>query len=101
MRILIIIVLMALAAALQMYLSRRPSRWPGLVLPVISFLFSLLYPLSMADFGGDRGAFIAQLLLVWLLANIPTFIFLAIYFAARGRLRRAREFERMDAQDLG
>ena len=101
MRILIIIVLMALAAALQMYLSRRPSRWPGLVLPVISFLFSLLYPLNMVDFGGDRGALIAQLLLVWLLANIPTFIFLAIYFAARGRLRRAREFERMDAQDLG
>ena len=55
----------------------------------------------MADFGGDRGALIAQLLLVWLLANIPTSIFLAIYFAARGRLRRAREFERMDAQDLG
>ena len=101
MRILIIIVLMALAAALQMYLSRRPSCWPGLVLPVISFLFSLLYPLNMADIGGDRSALIAQLLLVWLLANIPTSIFLAIYFAARGRLRRAREFERMDAQDLG
>ena len=101
MRIVIVIVLMALAVALQMYLSRKPARWPGLVLPIIAFLFSLLYLLNMADFGGDRGALIAQLLLVWLLANIPTSIFLAIYFAARGRLRRAREFERMDAQDLG
>ena len=101
MRITIVIVLMVLAVVLQMYFSRKPARWPGLVLPIIAFLFSLLYPLNMADFGGDRGAFIAQLLLVWLLANIPTFIFLAIYFSARGRLRRAREFERMDAQDLG
>ena len=97
----ITIILMVWAVVLQMYLSRKPSRWPGLVLPIISFLFSLLYPLSMADMGGDRSALIAQLLLVWLLANIPTFIFLAIYFSARGRLRRAREFERMDAQDLG
>lgn len=101
MRITIVIVLMVLAVVLQMYFSRKPARWPGLVLPIIAFLFSLLYPLNMVDFGGDRGALIAQLLLVWLLANIPTFIFLAIYFAARGRLRRAREFERMDAQDLG
>ena len=101
MRITIVIVLMVLAVVLQMYFSRKPARWPGLVLPIIAFLFSLLYPLNMPDFGGDRGALIAQLLLVWLLANIPTFIFLAIYFAARGRLRRAREFERMDAQDLG
>ena len=101
MRITIVIVLMVLAVVLQMYFSRKPARWPGLVLPIIAFLFSLLYPLSMADFGGDRGAFLAQLRLVGLLANIPPFIFLAIYFAARGRLRRAREFERMDAQDLG
>ena len=101
MRITIVIVMMVLAVVLQMYFSRKPARWPGLVLPIIAFLFSLLYPLNMADFGGDRGAFIAQLLLVWLLANIPTFIFLAIYFAARGRLRRARGRERLDAQELG
>ena len=60
MRIVIVIVLMALAVALQMYLSRKPARWPGLVLPIIAFLFSLLYLLNMADFGGDREALIAQ-----------------------------------------
>ena len=36
MRITIVIVLMALAVVLQMYFSRKPARWPGLVLPVIS-----------------------------------------------------------------
>ena len=100
MHIAIVIVLMVLAVVLQMYFSRKPARWPGLVLPIIAFLFSLLYPLNMADFGGDRGALIAQMLIVWLIGNVPTLILLAIYFAARCRLRRAREFDRIDAQDL-
>lgn len=101
MHIAIVIVLMVLAVVLQMYLSRKPARWPGLVLPIIAFLFSLLYLLNMADFGGDREALIAQMLIVWLIANVPTLILLAIYFAARCRLRRAREFDRMHAQDIG
>ncbi len=96
----IVIILMVLAVLLQMYLSRKPTRWPGLVLPIIAFLFSLLYPLNMADFGGDRGTLIARMLLVWLIGNVPTLILLAIYFAARGKLRRARELNKMDAQDL-
>lgn len=85
MRTVIVIVLMILAVLLQMYLSRLPKRWPGLVLPVIAFLLSLLYPLNMAGPGGDRGALMAQLLLVWLIANVPTLILLAIYFGARRR----------------
>ena len=85
MRTAIVIVLTVLAVLLQMYLSRLPKRWPGLVLPIIAFLFSLLYPLNMAGPGGDRGALMAQLLLVWLIANVPTLILLAIYFGARRR----------------
>ena len=33
---------------LQIYLSKRESKWPGLVLPIIAFLWGLLYPLSTA-----------------------------------------------------
>ena len=29
---------------LQIYLSKRESKWPGLVLPIIAFLWGLLYP---------------------------------------------------------
>ena len=54
----------------------------------------------MANLGGDIAALIAQVLLVWLLANIPTFVLLAIYFAARRRMRRTREQNRMSAKDL-
>ena len=33
---------------LQIYISKKESKWPGLVMPIISFLFGLLYPLNMA-----------------------------------------------------
>ena len=35
---------------LQIYLSKQESRWPGLVLPLITFLFSLMMVMSMAAF---------------------------------------------------
>ena len=100
MRTLLLILLMIGAVLLEMYLSRKPSRWPGLVLPITAFVISLIYPLNMANLGGDMAALIAQVLLVWLLANIPTFVLLAIYFAARSRMRRTREQNRMSAKDL-
>ena len=100
MELILIILLIVGAVLLEMYLARKPGRWPGLVLPILSFLTSLLYPLNMVNLGGDTATLIAQILLVWLLANIPTAILLAIYFAARRRMRRTREQNRMSAKDL-
>ena len=86
---------------LQIFLSRRESKWPGLVLPIISFLFGLLYPLNMAfPSGGVTVGFIFQMLVVWLLGNIPTIIFLAIYFGCRGKQRRNNRLDKMNIQDL-
>ena len=36
---------------LQIFLSRTERKWPGLVLPVISFLFGFLYPFNMSEIG--------------------------------------------------
>ena len=33
---------------LQIFLSRTERKWPGLILPVISFLFGFLYPFNFA-----------------------------------------------------
>lgn len=101
MELILIILLIVGAVLLEMYLARKPGRWPGLVLPILSFLTSLLYPLNMVNLGGDTATLIAQILLVWLLANIPTAILLAIYFAARRRIGRSRAQDKMRAQDLG
>ena len=86
---------------LQIYLSKRESKWPGLVLPIISFLFGLLYPLNMvAPSEGATVGFIVQMVMVWLLGNIPTIIFLAIYFGCREKKRRNKQLEKMNIQDL-
>ena len=88
-RLILFILLMAGVVLLEMYLAHKPGRWPGLVLPIVSFLISLIYPLSITNLG-DMSAAIAQAVTV----------LLAIYFAARRRVRRTREQNRMSAQDL-
>ncbi len=95
MRITKTLLFLALIILLHIFLSTRQSKWPGLVLPIISFLFSLIYPLNMA-----APASIIQILLVWLIANIPTFILLVIYYACRGKYRREKQMEKMNIQDL-
>ncbi|OPJ55956.1 hypothetical protein [Alkalithermobacter paradoxus] len=60
---------------LQIFLSKKESKIPGLILPTINFLFSLLYLLQAMTFLVGLVAF--------LLANIPTIIFLLIYLTHR------------------
>ena len=86
--------------ALQAALARMESRWPGLVLPLITFLRSVLTPIGMVGAaGGPTAGFVLQVLLMWLLSNIPT-VLLAIYFACRTRQRRKKQLDKMNIQDL-
>lgn len=77
----------------------RESKWPGLVLPIISFLISFIYPLNMAI--PSLEGFFAALISGWLIANIPTCVLLAIYFACRGKYRKRKQLDKMNIQDLG
>ena len=87
--------------ALQAALARMESRWPGLVLPLITFLRSVLTPMGMVgSAGGPTADFVLQVLLMWLLSNIPTAVLLASYFACRTRQRRKKQLEKMNIQDL-
>ncbi len=101
MRAFIAIAFIAIAILLQIYLSKRESKWPGLVLPIMAFLFGLLFPLNMAaPSDGVTVGLIFLMLLVWLLGNIPTIIFLAIYFGCRGKQQRNKQIDKMNIQDL-
>lgn len=87
---------------LQIFLSKRENKWPGLVLPIMAFLSGLLFPLNMAvPSSGVSVGFIFQMILVWLLGNIPTILLLTIYFACRGKQRRKKQLDKMNIQDLG
>lgn len=97
----VLLVLLVGVPLLQVFLSRRESRWPGLVLPGLCFLYSLLALLSFAALAGmSTGEIITGLLSVFVSANIPTLILLAIYAACREKQKKRRRLEKMSLQDL-
>ncbi|MEF2628625.1 MAG: hypothetical protein U0M30_06410 [Agathobaculum butyriciproducens] len=113
-----LIFLIAFVAAmiiLQVYLSRRESKLPGLVLPAITFfgeLFILLNVVtnvvmtSVADnaVGGvdSYSVFVTVLntVLTLLVISMPTIVLLVIYFLCRRRMNRKKQIEKMNIQDL-
>ena len=83
---------------LQIFLSRRQSRWPGLVLPGVTVLYSLLMVLGVAAFNG--GLPWGPILACLIFGNIPTLVLLAIYWAARERFRTRRQMDKLKIDDL-
>ena len=86
------------AVLLQRYLSKRESRWPGLVLPGMTSLYALAMALSATvsdgGFPGDRP---------WppsCCATSPPWILLTIYALCREKLRKRNELEKMNIHDL-
>lgn len=98
--LLVWLVLVVGGVLLQIFLSRRESRWPGLVLPGITFLWSFVYLFSIAYAGESFLAMVGLILGTFLYTNIPTIILLAIYFACRGKKKKERMLEKMNIRDL-
>lgn len=97
--LIILLVFLVGIVLLQIFLSRRESRWPGLVLPLLTFLSALLLPLNVMDTGCVSENIL--LAVVTLLAgNIPTLVLLAIYWAAREKYRVRDQMEKMGKQDI-
>lgn len=115
--------------ALEVWLSRRKSRWPGLIMPIISFALSLLLVFGFVAFSAvsatselqvteaETGEIIhqeqrveevsdwtlgdtVQLGILLLVGNIPTFVLLGAYYIGREKLRRDKLLEKMHIQDL-
>ena len=100
--LIVFIVLIVGGVLLQIFLSRRRSRWPGLVLPGLTFLYSILMVLSVAVYGrvGESGFPWGPVLYSLILGNLPTLVLLAIYWAARERYRTRDQMDKMKIDDL-
>lgn len=114
---------------LQLFLSKQQNKWLGRILPIIFFLFSLMAVLSVPAFFtqgeltlqqiasdgtvieetiieqpkkpiGNTGTAIFQVIVVFLLYNIPTLIFLVIYSTCREKMKRRSLPDKMNIQDL-
>ena len=107
--------------ALEVWLSRRKSRWPGLIMPAVMLVLSLLMVLGFAAFSRSGATSTvqvvdeeqtveaepdwalsdaAQLGLILLIGNIPTFVLLGTYYIGREKLRREKLLQKMNIQDL-
>ena len=87
------------AVFLQFYLARRESRFLGLILPAITLLWSVLLVLNIVQ----TGLFWETLVMmgmIFVIANIPTIVLLIIYFVCRERVRKKKQLDKMNIQDL-
>lgn len=83
---------------LQVFLSKRESKWPGLILPLLPFLYSLLMACSAVAY--SEKIIWGPILTSLILGNIPTVILLAIYAACREKRRKRGELDKMQIKDL-
>jgi branched-subunit amino acid transport protein len=70
--------LLVALCVLQIFLSKRKNKWVGLILPLIAFIFSILLINISTNFIG------------LVIANIPTIIFLIIYFVCQKEMNVVR-----------
>lgn len=96
--LIVFVVLIVGGILLQIFLSRRRSKWPGLVLPLLTFLYALALMLNVTS--TDRAFPWGALLATFLLGNIPTLVLLAIYWAVREKFRIRDQIDKMNIDDL-
>ena len=98
-----IIILIALAF-LQVFLSKKESKWLGLILPGCNIFLSLtaVFGFLFLTIAGARALFIVIAILV--ISNIPTLIYLAIYKIIRSNSnstsKKNQQIQKMNIQDL-
>lgn len=110
---------------LQIFLSKKESKWPGLILPIITLAISLIVVLGLTFYSFDGttaihggvdgpteihhssnaatttlGATWLAAFLNFLLFNISTGVLIAIYGACRSGRKRKQNLEKMKIQDL-
>lgn len=86
--LMILLVFMIGIVVLQIFLSRKRNKWLGLFMPITSFLLTLVIPLNMvAPAEGITSEYLLSMLLVLIVANIPTVFLSLIYIACREKYR--------------
>lgn len=88
------------AIALQVFLSKRESKFLGLILPIISVLNSLIIVLNIAGDAMTKTQILIALVSAFLIANIPTIILMAIYFGIREKMKIKAELDKTRIKDL-
>jgi len=106
--ILITLILLAGLIVLQVFLSRAKSKIPGLILPISTFVITLLvvliivFAMKVPEGSSVAGTILPVAVIGLIPPNIPTLILLLIYFLSRKKLNddNNQEIKKMTIQDL-
>ncbi len=85
---------------LQVFLSKMEKDWPGLVMPGLSLGSSLIAVLGLAFYALADSSIILRLIFLFVIFNIPTLIFFAIYKSVHKKQVPNKELDKMTIQDL-
>lgn len=97
----LLLTLLAGGILLQIILSKKKSKWFGLILPSVTFFYSVLMVAGLAAYSGMSGGQVfAQILTTFLAGNIPTIVLVGIYLGCREKMRQRAELDKMNIQDL-
>lgn len=92
---------LAVIFGVEWFLARREKAWPGLVLPVLQFIGSVLAALGLVLYQRVPGEGIAASVPAVLIAyNMPTLMLLLLYAGCRNSQRRRKQLEKMHIEDL-
>ena len=101
MNILIMLLMVGIVIVLQVFLSKSNSKIPGLIIPILFVMFSLI---SVANIGFSSHFtwidMVGRILMVFILSNIPTLILVSIYYVIRERNNMNKQLDKMKIQDL-
>lgn len=99
--LLIVVIIMAGIIWLQVFLSKKENKILGLILPFISFTYSILKIFSIPIVENMTAWEVCRLSAsTFIIINIPTIIFIAIYWSYRKNTMSKRNLEKMNIQDL-
>lgn len=91
----------ALLIMMQVVLSKNQAKWQGLILPMIGFIVACLGSITVRSFirlGEEQnltmGIETGRYLKMFAFLNIPTLLFLVIYWMCRRKYRRKADIEK-------
>lgn len=84
---------------LQIFLSKRENKWLGVVLPGANILSSIVGVLFLREII-SRPYIIIGSIILFLASNIPTIVLMTIYLSCRKKIKKNKEIDKMNIQDL-
>ena len=87
---------------LQIYLSKQESKWLGLILPIILFIFALIGGVGnvLIQDNATLLEILSIIIPITLLLLIPFFASMVIYYICRTKLTSQSEINKMKIRDL-